>query len=135
MIALGMSPDNVCYPPLTLKDTFRKATYSKHAVGDSQCFDGLAWTHTSVNGGSCQVLPTSTTTISLSGLNPGVGTQAIKAKRNIIFCSSVTCAFLLNSPLGPMSLFVKPRYKGKNHHVEDLTPLTVNNDEDAPKGA
>jgi hypothetical protein len=34
-----------------------------------------------------------------------------------------------------MSLSVKPRYKGKKHQVEDPTPLTVNNDEDAPKGA
>lgn len=131
MIALGMSPDDVCYPPLTLKDTFRKATYSKRTVGDSGCFDGLAWTHTGVNGGSRQVPSTSTATISPSGLNPGVGTQAVKAKRKIIFCH---LCLLLNFPLGPMSPSEEPRYNGKKRRVEDPIPLTVNNGEDAPKG-
>lgn len=42
MIALGMSPDDPSYPLLTLKETFRKATYSKRALGDSQRFDGPA---------------------------------------------------------------------------------------------
>jgi len=111
------------------------ATYSKRDVGDSRRFDGLAWTHTGVNGGSCRVPSTSTTTISPSGLNPGVGTQAVKAKRKIIFFSFVTCAFSLNFPLGPVSPSVGPRYKGKKCRVDDPTPLTVNNGEDVPKGA
>jgi len=118
-----------------LKDTFRKATHSKRAVGDSQRFDGLAWTHSSVNGGSRQVSSTTTATISPSGPNPRVGTQAVKAKHTIFFFSSVTCAFSLNSPLGPMSPSAEPRYKGKKHRVEGPTPLAVNNGEDAPKGA
>ncbi|KAF8810573.1 hypothetical protein BYT27DRAFT_7091579, partial [Phlegmacium glaucopus] len=86
MINLGMSPDDASYPPLTLKDTFRKATHSKRAVGDSRCFDGLAWTHTGVTGGSYQIPSTSTTTSSPSRWpNPGVGTQAVKAKHGWIW--------------------------------------------------
>ncbi|KAF8803122.1 hypothetical protein BYT27DRAFT_7226149 [Phlegmacium glaucopus] len=73
MINLGMSPDNASYPPLTLKDTFRKATHSKRAVGDSRCFDGLAWTHTGVTGGSYQIPSTR------------AGTPAVKAKHGWIW--------------------------------------------------
>jgi hypothetical protein len=81
MIALGMSPDDPSYPLLMLKDTFRKATHSKRAVGDSRRFDGLAWTHTGVTGGSRRLPFTATTPLSAQQPNPGIGTQVIKAKR------------------------------------------------------
>jgi hypothetical protein len=84
MIALGMSPDDSSYPPLTLKDTFRKATHSKRAIGDSRRFDGLAWTHTGITGGSRPLPPTASSPLS-ARQNPGVGTQAIKAKRENFF--------------------------------------------------
>jgi len=86
MIALGMSPDDPSYPPLTLKDTFRKATYSTRALGDSRRFDGLAWTHTGVTGGSRPIPSTTTKPSFAAPPNPGIGTQAVKAKRTIIVC-------------------------------------------------
>jgi hypothetical protein len=54
MIWLGMSPDDPSFPKLTLEDTYRKATHSKCAVGDSTSFDGLLCTRLGVTGGACQ---------------------------------------------------------------------------------
>jgi hypothetical protein len=57
-------------------------------VGNSQQFDGLAWTHTGVTGGSRQ-LPSTVTGPLSAQLNPGIGMQAVKAKHKKIFFSSV----------------------------------------------
>jgi hypothetical protein len=83
LIALGMSPNNHSYPPLTLQDTFRKATHLKRAVGDSRRSDGLAWMHTGVNGGA-RPIP-STASSSSAQPNSGIGTQAVKGKRKQYF--------------------------------------------------
>ncbi|KAF9547927.1 hypothetical protein CPC08DRAFT_729608 [Agrocybe pediades] len=45
MISLGLAPDSANYPPLTVKDTFRKATNVKRAVGDSRRIEGLIYTN------------------------------------------------------------------------------------------
>jgi hypothetical protein len=131
MIALGMSPEDPSYPPLTLKDTFRKATHSKRAIGDSRQFDGLAWTRTGVTGGSRQF--PSTATNPLSALpSPAIGTQAVKAKRK-------KKTSFLRHPFaevsqGTPSTDLETRSKGKKRRVEEPSSLIMNDGEDEPKG-
>ncbi|KAF8965358.1 hypothetical protein BDZ97DRAFT_1904028 [Flammula alnicola] len=52
LVSLGMSEDDPEFPPLTLKDTFRKRTNTKRAVGDTYRMDGLIWTNTGATGGA-----------------------------------------------------------------------------------
>jgi len=125
MIALGMSPDDPCYPLLTLKDTFWKATYSKRALGNSQRFDGPAWTHTGVTGGSRQI-PSTIGSGPIVLPNLGIGTQAVKAKCKMLFFSSH--ARFLKFPLGTMSSSAEPKQKGKKRCVEEVLPSTGEDD-------
>ena len=125
MIVLGMLPDDPSYLLLTWKDTFWKATYLKHALGDSQQFDGPVWTHTGVTGGSHQI-PSTIGSGPLVLPNPGIGTQAVKAKCKMLFFSSR--AHFLKFPLGTMSSSTEPKQKGKKCHVEEVPPSTGEDD-------
>lgn len=76
MIALGLSPNDANFPPLSLRDTFRRPTHLKRKVGDSKSSDGRIWTM-GVNGGRRDVPPTESSTHEL--LAP-VGTQGSNRK-------------------------------------------------------
>ena len=82
MIALGLSPNNTNFPPLSLRDTFRRSTHLKRKVGDSKSSDGRIWT-VGVNGGRRDAVPPildlKTTELSTHELAP-VGTQGSSRK-------------------------------------------------------
>jgi hypothetical protein len=84
MISLGMSPDDPSFPKLTLEDTYRKATHSKRAVGDSRTSDGLLWTRSGVTGGTRQSHASTSMAVGSSGLltqTATIGTQVVHSKR------------------------------------------------------
>lgn len=96
MINLGLSKDDPMFPPLAFKDTLRKPTHIKRAVGDSRATDGLLWTTTGVSAGvrrTCDLPGPSSVPAS------AVGTQGSKGTKREFFLSA-SQNHILNARIG-----------------------------------